>query len=458
MKKSFYSLLLGISLSCGMFSCSDGSVGSSISQTNVEIVMDSSFTLTGASVQSYKILSRTSTQLLGILNSDVYGEVSSDIVTQFMPAINLDTLGVTPEYIDSIKLFFRIPLGGFTGDSLVPMRVNVYRLNKQLPDKITSDFNPEGYYSSNDILGSTSYSASALGLSDSIQELTYRDVIVKLPREFGVDLYNKYKQSPETFATPDAFAKYFPGIYATTSYGSGRMMNINNTEMTMYYRSKQALTAEKDTIYNLYNTYLAATPEVITNNNIHMKIAPSILDRVAKGEVIVQAPAALDATIEFPIQEIIDKFLGVGNTELKVVNNLYFEIPASLITNTYGIKPPPNLLLVKTSEKDKFFDESKITDNKTSFYAVYDSSSKKYIFSEMRDYVLDIINNKAGVATDEDKKLTLTPVAIQSETNSSTGTSYITSITPYVASPVIVKLDLDKAKIKLTYSNQTSKL
>ena len=52
------------------------------------------------------------------------------------------------------------------------------------------------------------------------------------------------------------------------------------------------------------------------------------------------------------------------------------EIPAEEISNEYGINPPPNLLFVKSSEKDKFFAESQITDDINTFYATYDEATK----------------------------------------------------------------------------------
>lgn len=453
MKKTFNFLLLCVALAWGMISCNDNPTGSSISQTEIEIVMDSSFTVTGTSVENYKIASRTLTQLLGVIEAENYGTLRSDVVTQFMPSFKLDTVGVTAADIDSVKLIFKTPKGGFTGDSIVPMRLNVYRLTKQLPNTISSDFNPAEYYSKDNIFGSQIYSASLLGYNDSIAKLPYKEVKVKIPKSFGVELFTEYKNRPETFATPEAFAKFFPGVYITTSYGSGRVMNIENTEMDIYYRKKMKV-GEKDTTYNMTGTYLAVSPEVITNNNINLNIASSIKQLIENHEAIIQAPAGYDVKMRFPIQDIIDKFKS-ENKNIAIVNNLYFEIPISVIANTYEINPPPYLLLVKSSEKDEFFAKSKITDNKTSFHAVYNKATKSYIFSDMRDYMLDIIKNKNGIATEEDINMTLTPVAITTEANQSTGTqAVITSIVPYIAAPAIVRLDFIKAKIRLIYSKQ----
>ncbi|MEG2819643.1 MAG: hypothetical protein RR868_02705, partial [Muribaculaceae bacterium] len=70
-------------------------------------------------------------------------------------------------------------------------------------------------------------------------------------------------------------------------------------------------------------------------------------------------------------------------------------------------------------------------------------------------YMVDIIKNKKGIATEDDINLTLTPVTITTEKQSaSSSVETITSIVPYISAPTIVKLDFSKAKIRLTYSKQ----
>ena len=97
----FFALLL---ITCLLFSCDENSsIGSSITQEEVEIIVDSSFTITGNTIYCDKIKSRTLTQLLGRINAQGYGDLTSDVVTQFMPAGVIDTSGVNVDDIDSIK-------------------------------------------------------------------------------------------------------------------------------------------------------------------------------------------------------------------------------------------------------------------------------------------------------------------------------------------------------------------
>ena len=74
----------------------------------------------------------------------------------------------------------------------------------------------------------------------------------------------------------------------------------------------------------------------------------------------------------------------------------------------------------------------------------------------MRDYILDLIDK--GEITEDDFTFIITPVLVSTEINSdyyNGTTTYVTSITPYVFQPVMVRLLVDKARAQLTCSRQT---
>ncbi len=456
MKK--FPILFGSALLLSVFTaCEESStIGSSIIQEEVEIVVDSSFTVSGKSVINNKVQSRTVTQLLGKLEAKEYGNLYSDVVTQFMPAGAIDTTGITADNIDSIKMVMYIPVGGFVGDSITPMGFNVYRLNKQLPSPIYSDFNPTDYYSEDDLLASKIYTVNALGETDSVAELSYRNIYIDMPLELGKDLYNQYINDPASYLIPMDFAKYFPGIYIKNTFGSGRVARISGTEIKLYYhRTEPIEDTDRDTTYNEIGTYFAVTPEIITNNNIQLALSDELKTMAENGDNIIVAPAGMDVEIKFPTNDILNFYRENGG-DLTVINSLSFEIPAEEIANDYDITIPPYLMLILSSEKDKFFANSKITDDKTSFYAAYDEVNKKYSFTGLRQYLIDMRDK--GELTDEDVTFTLTPVSITTESYSSyysSSSAYINEIVPYVQAPAMVKLNLDEAKIKLTFSKQT---
>ncbi|MDE6490565.1 MAG: DUF4270 domain-containing protein, partial [Muribaculaceae bacterium] len=381
-------LAISMAAAVAVTGCEEAStMGSSLIQDETEFVIDSSFTATGRSVENKKVQSRTIVQLLGKIDAKGYGMLQSDVVTQFMPANVMVTEGVTS--IDSIKLRLAIPAGGFVGDSLVPMGLEVYRLNRQLPSPIYSDFDPSGYYDPANTLGGRIYSAAAIGESDSLAELSYRFVYVDLDKSLGEAFYNEYKTNPEVFSSPSQFAQYFPGMYIANTYGSGRVMQIISSEIKMFY--SQTLPKDDgsgaDTTYARVGTYFAVTPEIVTNNNIDFSPAADV-ENLAQSNAVIMAPAGYDVELMFPAEDIIDKFRSQTD-RFAVVNTLEMEIPASEITNDYGIDPPEYLLMVLAKDKDRFFNENKVTDGKTSFYAAYDSSTHSYKFSGMRQYIID---------------------------------------------------------------------
>ena len=221
-------LLLLVATIIGLNSCTDDTIGSSLTDTRNAIIEDSSFVLTGHSVENQRLQARTSTQLLGLFKCGGYGTLSSQVITQFMPSYSIDTIGVTESMIDSCRLVLRIASGGFTGDQYVPMRLSVYRLNKQLESPLFSDLDPSGYYDPADLMGEAPYSPqSATVVYSSQTSEDYLETYVPMDVEFARELFREFKNNPETFNTPANFRNFFPGMFIANSFGSGRMMNFD---------------------------------------------------------------------------------------------------------------------------------------------------------------------------------------------------------------------------------------
>ena len=454
----------------GLFACTDETIGVSVTDSVSSIIEDSSFVITGHSVRYDRVQMRTSSKMLGALRADGYGTLRAEAVTMWMPAVAIDTAGVKAEWIDSCRLKLRIPnRDGFTGDPLAPMRLNVYRLNKPLPTPIYSDFDPTGYYDSNDLLASESYSPTSGWIemassyvSGSVQYDTVRVISVPMPVELGRELFTTYRTNPDKFSSPKAFADVFPGIYITNSYGSGHVVNIKAAELDVYYRKREITDTTDTVVGGLGQSYLASTPEVVSNNIIHFDIDDAITSMVNSGEAMIVAPAGYEVQLRFPIQDIIDNYRANAGNSQSVINTLSLELPVSIPVTEYNIQPPTHLLMVKTSKKDDFINGDSLTNNKDSFYAVYDASAQKYVFSGLRNYVLNIINNQGGIATEDDINFTITPVDVTTYTYTSSysyyygggSTTTVTKISPMVSKPAVARLLLDRAKVKITYSKQ----
>jgi len=473
MRKSIVVLIASLIAAVGFNSCTDDTIGSSITEIKSAIVEDSSFVINGVSVRNDHLRSRSSIQLLGKVTADGYGTLESDVVAQFMPTTSIDTVGVHggDTWIDSCFVTMRVGLGEMTGDSLAPMRMDVYKLNKSLPTPIYSDFNPSGYFNTGDLMGSVTYSASEMAKKSAINTSTlsttyYYEINVPVPVEYARDIFNEYKNNPSTFSTPQEFAKFFPGIYITNSYGEGRVMNFYDIEFVTYYRKYGKLTEATDTIYPAEKqSYMAVTPEVIYNNNIDLTPDEQVANMVAAGDAIVMGPAGYEVHATFPVQDIIDKFNDDCKDALGIINTVALEIPVEQVVNKYEIEPPKYLLMVKENYLETFFEKDSLTNNKDAFYAEYNENEEIYSFSGLRDYVLDIIKNKDGVAPESDTKFIILPIDVTTYTNStssgyyyystSTTTETVTKIAPAVARPSIAKLNLEDALVRLVYSKQT---
>lgn len=456
--KYFPVIAASLLASAALVGCGDtDGIGSSLIQSENNIIIEDNFSLSGHSVENDRVQSRTAMLLLGSIDADEYGHFASDFVTQFMPVAKLDTTLTSAAAIDSVKLKMMYAPGSFVGDSIMPMGLEVFRLDRNLKAPIFSDFNPEDYYDPSRPIGSAIYATSNLELSDSLKNLDHRDIYVNLPLELGVELYDLYQTNPEVYNNPQAFAQYFPGIYVRNSYGSGRVTQIGATLLQLYYHYDTKNSAGRDTTYNYVGSFYSATPEVLSNNNIAYDMAPELDRQVAEGQPLIVAPAGLEVEMTFPLTDIINYYRENAG-RLSVINNLTMSIPATNISNTYGIRPPSQLLMVLKKDKDKFFEESKVTDGVTSFYATFSDDTDTYDFSSLRNYLLDALEREEPLTAD-DFTFILTPVSVDAETvyDPYTGSKkvYVKSIVPYVQQPAMVRLRLDDAKIELTFTNQS---
>ena len=434
----------------------DSNIGSSLVQDELTVYVDSNFTVTGHSVKIDSVQSRTTTQMLGRINAKGFGYLQSNIVTQFMPSTAIDTTNFTA--LDSLVLYMYVLDGGYVGDSIAPMGMNIYRLNKNLPTPIYSNFDPSGYYDKKDLLASTVYNVTRHS-SDTIISGAV-EISVKMPKTLAQELYDSFKANPANFSSPTAFSNnVFKGIYIENSFGSGRIINSTTTAMTLFYHHTYQIsdsTTRDTTVYRQGN-YFAVSPEIITNNDLKFDISPSVLEKIETGkQQIMMAPLGYGVEIKFPAPDIINALKSKAD-ELTLLNTVSFAVPSEGVDNEYGFDQPPYLLMVRTKDIAEFFRTNSLPDNITSFYAAYDATIGGYDFGEMRAFIAGLWLQ--DTYDESDYTFTILPVTATFETSSSyyQQTSTLSLITPYIATPVMGRLLLDQAKIKLTYTTDKSK-
>lgn len=443
--------------------CDDttSTIGASLTGDNVAILIDSTYTLTGRTVETGPISPKTSQMLIGAINVPEYGTMRSNVVTQFLPVTAIDTTTFTVEQMDSVFLTLQYSRGAFIGDSVAPLGITVYELNRQLPQDINSAFNPADFYNSTP-LGSVAYN-TAIFEDDSLSYHSTRSVNVPLPLEFGKKLYNAYVENSANFANGQVFSEnVLPGMYIENSYGSGRMTLFSRTGICMHFFKEYYDEDEKcDTTYATTYNYMLVTPEVLSNNDLDINLSDGLKQRYADGKTLLVAPAGYEAEVEFPLTEIINTFR-TGDKSLTVANSLTLSIPVDTIANYFGVSAPPYALMVLKKDRESFFANNKVPDDVTSFYATYNSTTGSYDFSSMLNYLTEML--KRDDITAEDWTFSVVPVQINfEETVSSsyyyygTSSSVISEVQPYLISPAMCELRLPDAKIKFTYSRQIIK-
>lgn len=445
-----------------VMSCDDTpNVGSSLVENTSEILAFDDFTVKGSTVINPYVQTRTVTEVLGTLSADGYGTFTSEFVAELMPASRIPTGGITlnqiDQLVDSAVMRFYVVKGSCVGDSLLPMGLEIYRLGKRLNTPINSStpVNTEGLK----LLGRKMYVCNTLGESDSIRKLGYVPIDIKINDEGALarELFSLYLTNPEAYQSPSLFANYFNGIYVRNSYGSGRVMGISSAMLTLHYHTNGVNDEGKPIINKHEGAFYAVTPEVILNNMITYTPDAKVEERLAAGENLLIAPVGRDVEMTFPIEEVISQYRNNAG-HLAVINTLSLDIPAEAVENEYGIEPPENILMVLSSEKERFFRMSELTDGTTSFYATYDSTNHRYRFSGLRTYLLKMIEKQdAGTLTPADYTFTLTPVSVVQEQNSTSyydTSTYLSAINPYIGTPVMARLDLSKAVVNFTFTKQ----
>lgn len=452
-------------------SCEDevSPIGGSIVNNEVVINVDSTlFKMKAQSVFSERVDARSTTNQLGRISVPEFGDLSASYVTQLLSAAALnipDSIGF--DRVDSTKLVVSIPRSQIIGDSLAPQQLSVYRLTRSLPSDIKSNFDPAGYYNASDPINSKNYTLSGINLQDSaFTHAKNVTVNVDLPKQWGIDAFKAYRgKDTEIFQWPQKFCKDFPGLYVKSSFGRGAIANIDATKVMIYYHyfvernviENDVAVKRQVTVKDSVALFTSA-PEVISSTIYSYEPSQILKDYVAAGRNVITTPLGYTVDLIFPASELLDQYWA-SEHNLSVINNLSMTLPASAVPNSYGLLPPPELLLIKKSEIDSFFAEGKVPDNKSSFRGTYSSAKGRYEFSSMRQYVVSLLDNKGNIDP-KDLEFTLIPVNIGTETvTQSDGTKvvYVTSCTPYILRPAMAEIFTDRTGIVFTYTRQLIK-
>ncbi|MDR0686559.1 MAG: DUF4270 domain-containing protein [Dysgonamonadaceae bacterium] len=443
--KTFINLLIAGLI---LYACEDiSNIGTSVQpDTDRVSIYDATIGVTAKTIRVDSVYARATKGSLGNYYDPDFGVVKAGYACEFYPSVGfVDVDGVESGNIDSIFLSMTYK---YVGDSLAPMELTVFPLNKTLEKRYYTNVNPEEFADVSNPLARYPYTARNMEISDSLLAATGYEynLYIKLPDATGQKLFDKAKNKTDSaiFNDLEEFRKVFPGLYMASSYGVGSMLNNINTEIHIYYTTNDSsrwatLAVTKEVVQ--VNSFKNSNDEFLTDNN----------DSIA----YIKSPAGVYTEISIPAEEIVR---GVANKHFSAVSlslNPYvpsereysLPLPGTVHTSTEMSK----LLLIHQDSLLDFFEKQKVADDITTFTATFNSSKYSYDFSNIAGAVKNFIDNRK---TGEDTlKLLLVPVQTSWTYNSeSVPTDYATS--PSLAlSGVKLKTDRDNLKIRVTASS-----
>ncbi|NDV64948.1 DUF4270 domain-containing protein [Bacteroides sp. 224] len=444
MKTKFvWVMLLAISL----FSCDDNteSLGLGVMPDGDKLsVATKTFPVTTESVLSDAVFAKTNIGYIGKYTDPEFGYYESSFLTQLNCVDNLKFPAVYDRETktglmagDSIHLTeLIISYDDYFGDSLNACHLNVYELNDNLDKNHYTNINPLDYYNpEKDFLAGKTYSAVDLSISESVRNNSNFTpyVRVQLPKEIGERIYRVNREHPEYFSNADAFIKnVFKGVYIESDLGDGTVLYANKVELNVVFPAFALDTLDnsiirtsdgRDSIEYLVRSFVS-TKEVIQANKFTN--SDELEDKVKEEEwTYVKSPAGIFTKVTLPIQKIADE---LGQDTLNAVK-LTFKNYAQKSDELFSMSAPTYLLLIREKDYKSFFEENKIIDNTTSYYATHDSSNNQYVFYNLARLIKTCItekeNAKKAAGTNwneaewdkENGKVLLVPVIINLDSN-----------------------------------------
>ncbi len=245
-------------------------------------------------------------------------------------------------------------------------------------------------------------------------------IAINMPTELGQKLYDRSQAKPGAFNQED-FNTLIPGIYITTTFGSGTIFNVDLTGMIVYYQytgTAKDVNGNDSTYVNTAGEIFTVTKEVIQLNRFENTEMDKLLEPNEKYSY-VKSPAGVYTKLTIPTTDFINELEG------RTVNNFFFSMKVMPEEDTeFPFLPPSYLLLLPEDSLTVHFEEGRFKDNYTSFTAAYTSSNRTYDFGN----IANIIRAQMEYAPEEDLDILLIPVEGRLTSSSSTVSS-LTSIT-----------------------------
>ena len=406
------------------FSCED----STVSEIGISIMPD------GDKIQMYEntvpialktikvdsIYAKTINGSLGEYFDPTFGTLNSGFACQFFPAIGFDStrfiMDMVGGKIDSAFLYMTYT---YMGDSLAPMGLTVFPINKPLEKNYYTSVNPQEFADMANPITRFTYTAS----NPNIPYSSYGLLSVPMPVEWAQKYVDTLKNNKDMSA--DDFVKMFPGLYLKSTFGSGCMLFMNTsvasstydnayTQIVVYYRTKEpgASYLGGDSIRKRTLIW-GVTKEVIQiNSYAHTNLDNLLQDN---STTYLKSPAGVFTEISIPIDSIIQK---IGRRQFSSVKLSLSALPRNdwnysltfpglgYPSTTTGSGIAAKLLLILPDSVKNFFEQQQVANNVTSYATTFTTSTYTYNFNNISNLIRYAIDHK----TNDNLKLWVIPV------------------------------------------------
>lgn len=444
--------ILGLGLGVSILSgCNDEltQVGTSIQPGNdrPQIAADT-FYMKAKTVQTDSVYAKTTYGSLGEIYDPLYGNLKSDFMCQFYCPENFRFKN-TPynNQIDSVEFLIEYDRS-WTGDSLVPMRVQLYEVTKPLTNNFYTNINPADYCDMQKSLGTQMYTARNLSVSDSLWNVkaasgayAYTPQIkVRMPKELGQRFYDATQQTPEVFNNQNTFNEFFPGIYVTNTYGTGNIINITGSLMSIHYKYVVKGSKDQDSLVYTKENF-SATTEVIQLNRLKNDNIEKLLEE-NDSVAYLKSPAGVFTQLTIRSEDIApiikDRIISNANLSLKALPQENWK---------YAFPAPGNILVLPKDSMDSFFKNNKLEDGTSYYLGTYASTTRTYSVGN----IAKLLKNHIEKSPDKDLVINVIPVERRTgQSTSYTGSTqtYTVAINNYLK-PSGVKLRIDKESMEM---------
>ncbi|MDR0733532.1 MAG: DUF4270 domain-containing protein [Dysgonamonadaceae bacterium] len=444
----------GLLTSLIYFACED----SAISEIGNSILPDEDIIETRrdtipVSLQTVKtdaIYAKTISGTLGEYYDPTFGTLNAGFACQFYPSIgfqNIDNL--VGGKIDSVYLDIYY---SYIGDSLTPMELTVFPINKPLEKNYYTNVDPELFADMSRPLAKYAYTAKNPNIPDYN---LYGRLSVPMPAEWG-QTYVDAIRTDSIDKNKDQFISRFQGLYIKSTFGSGCLLYVGNSsaeayaQIRIHYRTREEGTAHDggDSIRKRY-AYWAVTKEVIQINAYKNTYSSGLLQNDTA--VYIKSPAGVFTELTIPIPKIIESVGKRQFSSVKLSLNAYPQSEWSDVAGLPGVgeyttsaNVVSRLLLIPPDSTKNFFERQAVADNITSYIAKLSTATYTYDFNNISNLVRYAIDHKP----DEDLKLLLIPVRVGYAYNTNTY-SFVDYTTAYDLYPTGVALHRNDRKITI---------